>query len=75
MNVIKNILTTKSYMKVNKVSDIRKVLAELQNAELDFSDKNVVYTYKNMIEDALKEIVKNVPYELNYSLNKDGIYF
>lgn len=74
MNVIENILTTKPYMKVKKVSDIKKVLAELQNAELDFSDKNIVYTYKKMIEDALKEIVKNVPYELDYNLNRDGMY-
>lgn len=73
MNVIENILTTKPYMKVKKVSDIRKVLAELQNIELDFSDKNIVYTYNKMIVDALKEIIKDVPYELDYNLARDGI--
>lgn len=66
MNVIENILTTKPYKKIRAIEEIRKMLKELQNTEIDFSDVNFVYTYKNMIEKELSRIIKDIPYELNF---------
>lgn len=70
MNVIENVLTTKPYKKIRAIEEMRKILSELQNAEIDFSDANCVYTYKNMIEKELARITKDIPYELKFESNK-----
>lgn len=66
MNVIENILTTRPYKHIKAVLEIKKALGELQNIELDFNDKNIAFTYKKIIEDRLRESVKDLSFNISF---------
>lgn len=65
MNVIENILTTKKYRNIKIVLDMKKALLELIDYEIDMNDKNIVHTFKNHIDKTLRDITRNVPYNLS----------
>lgn len=64
MNVIKKILTTDKYRNVRTILEMKQVLLELINYEIDMNDKNASRTFQKHINNKIKEVMINVPYQI-----------
>lgn len=65
MNVIEKLLTTRKYVHINAIKEIKKALIELSETEIDFSNINAAHEFKDTIDNTLRDILKNIPYDLN----------
>lgn len=69
MNVIEKLLTTKNYVHINAIKEIKKALMELSETKIDFSNKNAAYEFKDAINKTLRDILKDVPYDFSSKYN------